>query len=189
VSTATRIIPSRASVSRQRRRPLRKQPRGRCVLCGKPATGRSRALCSRHLASTQLQWCGKQSNGRYPGAPGSQCGSNPSVGNDPRHRRTALPIRFAYQARDIEIAAFICRHQTSPELVALLQTFLTSLSWMCSMNGSPTDGWLTLTTADSQSLWKVTRGVGDKLALQLVSGARAAPVIARRAVKRLGALA
>lgn len=53
-------------------------------------------------------------------------------------------------------------------LTTLLQTFLTTLTWMCSLNGSSTEGRLRLTLADQRSLWRVARKDGDSSSLRLI---------------------
>jgi hypothetical protein len=55
------------------------------------------------------------------------------------------------------------------------------LTWMCSTNCSSTEGWLTLTMSDKDSLWKVTGSAGDGSSLRLVPVSGEMPALLRSA--------
>ena len=72
-------------------------------------------------------------------------------------------------------------------LTTLLQTFLTTLTWMCSTHGSSMEGWLTLTLADKQSLWKVSRNAEDSSTLRLIPVSGEMSPVLRGAARCFGA--
>ena len=110
-------------------------------------------------------WVGKRS-----GCPQeNQTGGEPV----PNGARTSL-VHFDYHTGDFEAgASFSCRRKTrGVKLAVLLETFLTTLTWLCSTNGSSTEGWLTVAVSGKRSLWRVRKGEGDgsPLALTPVGG-------------------
>jgi hypothetical protein len=105
-----------------------------------------------------------------------------------RHARPA-PVHFAYHAEGVAVTASMMEHGglTRFSLAALLQTFLTSLTWLCPINCSSTEGWLTLTLADKQSLWKVTRSASDSSSLRLIPVSGEMSALVRSATECFGA--
>jgi hypothetical protein len=95
----------------------------------------------------------------------------------------ATPVRLAYRSRGVKVTASVADHGEMRRLglPTLVQTFLTSLTWMCSINGAPTEGWLVLTLADRQSLWRVTRNEGDSSSLRLIPVSGEKPAVLRGA--------
>ena len=158
----------RLAVSRQRKYQLRMRKSGRCTVCGKPVDPESRSRCLKHLilARDRKRWM----RHHYDHAPNGHSTARPS-GAAAVH---APPVQLAYKTDGLEISASSSNRQavTRAELSALLDTFLTTLTWLCPINSSSTEGWLTLTVANKHSLWKVARstGVGSPPRLIPVSG-------------------
>jgi len=152
------------AMSRQRQYQIRMKRDKRCVVCGKPLAQGSRSLCLKHLIHARERQRRKQGfKRRYRNTLGYNPQFQMNGGESAAGAVRTSPVRVAYQADGIEVAASMLGHGTMTRLglTTLLQTFLTTLTWMCSTNYSPTEGWLTLTVSNKQSLWRVTRSVGD----------------------------
>ena len=177
------------SVSAQRKYQLRMRRDGRCTVCGRPATGEARSLCLKHLIHVREQQRKKR------GLSGSFHKSNacepqlPSNHGESAARAVKVwPVRFTYRTDGSDMTVSVSRlgTMTRPALTALLQTFLTTLTWVCATNGSPTEGWLTLTLSDKSSLWRVTRSPADSSSLRLVPASRPMPPLLLGATRCFG---
>lgn len=171
---------TRLPVSAQRKYQLRMRRDGRCTVCGKAAAGEPRSLCLKHLIHAREQ------QRRKRGLSGSLHKSNAYKPHIPsNHGESAargvkvLPVCFTYRTDGNDMTVSILRlgTMTRPALTALLQTFLTTLTWVCATNGSPTEGWLTLTLSDKSSLWRVIKSPVDSSSLRLVPVSRSMPLL------------
>jgi hypothetical protein len=176
------------ALSRQRKYQLRMKRHGRCMVCGKPAAQGSWSLCLRHRLRAQQRRRQDGFEGRYRALPGNK----PQFQRDGEGAATngvkTSPVRLAYQTDGVEVTAAMANpgEVTGLGLTALLQTFLTTLTWMCSVNGASTEGWLTLTLADHRWLWRVTRNEGDSSSLRLVPISERMPAALRSATGCFG---
>ncbi len=173
------------AISRQRKYQLRMKRDGRCTLCGKPAAQGSRSWCLKHLMRVRER---RRENRKFHGLDLNEIGDNPQFemngGRSTTSGARPSPVRLTYRTDGIEVSASVSGHggTTKLGLTTLLQTFLTSLTWMCSTNCSPTEGWLTLTLSDKDSLWRVTGSAGDSSSLRLVPVSGKMPAVLRGAI-------
>ena len=172
---------TRLAMSRQHKYQLRMKRQGRCRVCGKPTTQGSRHLCLRHLIRVREQRRKEGINGHHRGM------GRDGEGATTNGARTA-PVRLAYRTKGVEMTASVSDRggMSGLGLPTLVQTFLTSLTWMCSVNGASTEGWLALTLANKQSLWKVARNDGDSSSLRLIPVSGKMPAVLRRATECFG---
>jgi len=173
-------------MSRQRKYQLRMRRHKRCVECGRPLAQGSRSMCLKHVIDARERQRRKQGfNRRYHNTLGYNPQLQTNGGESAASGGKTWPVQFTYQADGIEVAASMSGHgeMTRPGLTTLLQTFLTSLTWMCSTNCSSTEGWLALTMSDKRSLWRVTRSAGDSSSLRLVPVSGKMPAVLRGAAR------
>ena len=71
-------------------------------------------------------------------------------------------------------------------LTLSLETFLTTLTWLCSTNQTPSVGWLTVTLWNRNILCRVERNSGDGSSLKLVPVSNKVPAVLRGAIRCLG---
>jgi hypothetical protein len=179
---------TRLAISRQRKYQLRMKRRGRCTVCGKPAAQGTRSLCLRHLLRARERRRQEGFEGRTRDIPGH----NPRLQGNGEGAATSgvktSPVRLAYQTNGVQMTASVSDHggMTRLGLTTLLETFLTTLTWMCSLDGSSTEGRLTLTLSDQCSLWKVTRKEGDSSSLRLIPVSGKMPAVLRSATGCFG---
>jgi hypothetical protein len=90
-------------------------------------------------------------------------------------------VRLAYRADGLNVIAAVSDHgeMQGPGLSTLVQTFLTTLTWLCPVNGSSTEGRLSLTFSGRRSLWRVTRNEGDSSTLRLIPVSGNTPAVRR----------
>jgi hypothetical protein len=172
------------AMSRQRKYQLRMRRHKRCVECGKPLAKRSRSMCLKHLIQARERQRRKQGfKRRYRNTLGYNPRSQMSGGESAARGVKTSPMRLTYQADSIEVtvSALGQGEITRLGLTTLLQTFLTTLTWMCSTTCSSTEGWLALTLVDKISLWRVTRSVGDSSSLRLIPVSGKMPAMLRSA--------
>jgi hypothetical protein len=172
------------AISRQRKYQLRKKRDGRCTVCGEPVARGSRSLCLKHLMHVRERRRRKRGfQGLDPRTPGHNPWFRMNGGKFTSSGARTSPVRLTYRTDGIEVAASVSgRGEISRlELTTLLQTFLTTLTWMCSTNCSSTEGWLTLTLSDKDSLWRVTGSAGDSSSLRLVPVSGKMPAVLRGA--------
>lgn len=171
-------------MSRQRKYQLRKKRDGRCTACGKPAARGSRSWCPKHLNHVRER---RQRKRGFQGLDLKASGHSPQFEMNGRKLAASgvktSSVRLTYRTDGIEVAASVSGHRETTRLglTTLLQTFLTTLTWMCSTNCSSTEGWLTLTLSDKDSLWKVTGSAGDGSSLRLVPVSGEMPALLRSA--------
>jgi hypothetical protein len=172
------------AISRQRKYQLRMKRHGRCTACGKPAAKGSRSWCWKHLIHIRER---RRRERDFQGLDPRTPGHSPQAQMHGRKSATrgakTSPVRLTYRTDGIEVAASVAGRVgiTRLELTTLLQTFLTTLTWMCSTNCSSTEGWLTLTMSDKDSLWRVTGSAGDSSSLRLVPVSGNMPPVLRSA--------
>ena len=169
-------------LSRQYKYQLRMRRRGRCRVCGKPATQGSRYLCLRHLVRAREQRRKEGMNGHQRGAGQDGLPLPRNAAGATKDSARQVPVRLAYRTKGVEMTASVSDRGgvTGLGLPTLVQTFLTSLTWMCSLNGAPTQGWLALTLANKESLWRVARNDGDSSSLRLIPVSGKLPAALRR---------
>ena len=177
------------AMSRQRKYQLRMKRQGRCTVCGKPAAQESRSFCLKHLMHVRERRRQKRGfQGLAPNTPGHNPQSQGNGGESATSGVKTPPVRFEYQTEGVEVTASVSGRGeiTRPGLTTLLQTFLTTLTWMCSSNCSSTEGWLTLTLSDKRSLWRVARSAGDSSSLRLIPISGKIPAVLRSATGCFG---
>ena len=173
---------TRLALSRQRKYQLRMKRDKRCVVCGKPAAGGSRSLCLKHLIQRREHQRRTQGfKRRYPNTLGYDSQLQANGGESAANGVKTWPVQFTYQANGIALNTTMSGQGevTKLRLATLVQTFLTTLTWMCSTNCSSTEGWLTLTLLGKSSLWKVTGSTGDSSSLRLIPVSKNIPTVLR----------
>jgi hypothetical protein len=172
---------TRLAMSRQHKYQLRMRRQGRCRVCGKPVAQGSRSLCLGHVIRARDRARKERSNSQRR----AMSGDSPQLPRNGEGAATngvkTTPVQLAYRANDVEVTASVSDHgeMMGLGLPTLVQTFLTTLTWMCSVNGSSTEGWLTLTWSDERSLWRVTRNEGDSSSLRLIPVSGKMPAVLR----------
>jgi hypothetical protein len=178
------------ALSRQRKYQLRMKRQGRCTVCGKPAARESRSLCLKHLVHVrERQRRQRGLNGHAPKVLAFPPRFKMNGGRSAASGVKTSPVCFTYQTDYLEVTASMPTHGEMSRLglTTLLQTFLATLTWLCSTNGSSTEGWLTLTLSDKRSLWRVTTsGASDGSSLRLIPVSGEMPAVLRSATGCFG---
>jgi hypothetical protein len=170
------------AISRQHKYQLRMERQGRCRVCGKPVAQGSRSLCLRHRIRARDRARGKRSQDQHQVLPGDSSQFRRKGGGAVVNGARITLARLAYRTNGVEVTASVSDRveRWRLGLPTLVQTFLTSLTWMCSVNGAPTEGWLAVTLANKESLWRVARNDGDSSSLRLIPVSGKLPAALRR---------
>jgi hypothetical protein len=98
----------------------------------------------------------------------------------------SLRLTFYTEGLEVTLSNLNIRGPTKLELTISLQTFLTTLTWICSSCKAPEAGWLTVTLWDRSILCRVERTPCDSSSLRLVPVTNQMPTVLRRAIRALG---